>query len=415
MPQSFDAPVQSLPTLRELKSSVGRHHVANGLTAFLYAITGPLAILITVATGGGLSQAEISSWLFACFGLAGILSVGASLAFRQPLALVWTIPGTLLLPPAFQHLQFSEILGAYWLTGILLVVLGWTGWVARLMRRIPLPIIMGMVAGVFLPFGLKVVSAFGVNPWVAVVTVGSFIGVSRSTALARYFPPVLAALIPGVVILMLTGKMQLEAPISLAIASPLLQWPAWSWRAMLELVIPLAITVVAIQNAQGVAVLQTAGFTPPTTILTIICGVGTCLYAMFGSVPTCLAGPANAILVSSGERQTHYISGILFGLLMFMFGLWSPATTSIALALPLSFIGLVGGLALLPVLHTVFRTAFDGSFRFGVLVSFLVTLADIQLWNIGSAFWGLLFGFLASWLLEPQEFRALWGDQSLTA
>ncbi len=413
MRRSLDTSIQPLPSIRELASNASRHHFANGLTAFLYAITGPLAILLTVATGGGLSQSEISSWLFACFGLAGLLSMVASLVFRQPLALVWTIPGTLLLPPAFQHLQFAEIVGAYWLTGFVLIALGWTGWVARLMHRIPLPIIMGMVAGVFLPFGLKIVSAFGVNPWVAGVTIGSFVLVSRAVAVARYLPPVLAALIPGAAVLILTGEMQLEGPISFAIASPVLQRPMWSWQALLELVVPLTITVVAIQNAQGVAVLRTAGFTPPTTILTVICGVSTCLYAVFGSVPTCLAGPANAILVSSGERETHYMSGILFGLLMFGFGLWSPATTSVALALPLSFIGLVGGLALLPVLHNVFRAAFDGSFRFGVLVSFLVTLSDIQLWNIGAAFWGLVFGFLASWLLEPHEFRQLWADQSV--
>ncbi len=387
---------------------INRHHIANGVTAFLYAITGPLAILLTVATGGGLSTAQISSWIFACFGLGGILSIGASLVFRQPLALVWTIPGALLLPPAFGHLSFSEILGAYWLTGLLIIALGGLGWVTRILRCVPLPIVMGMVGGVFVPFGLKVVSAFGVLPWVAAVTIGTFVIVSRATALARYLPPILAAMIVGVLVLVWTDQIHLQAPIRFAMASLVLQWPTFSWQATLELVVPLAITVVAIQNAQAIAVLQASGLNPPTGPLTVICGVGTCVFALFGSVPNALAGPANAILVSSGERNTAYIGGVIFGILMACFGVWSPATTSVALALPISFIGLVGGLALLPVLHGVLNVAFSGPFRLGAVVSFLVTLSDVQLWHIGAAFWGLVAGVITSLLLEPEEIRALW-------
>lgn len=387
---------------------ITRHHIANGVTAFLYAITGPLAILLTVATGGGLSTAQISSWIFASFGLGGLLSVGTSLVFRQPLALVWTIPGTLLLPPAFGHLSFSEILGAYWLTGLLIVALGGLGWVTRLLRSVPLPIVMGMVGGVFVPFGLKVVSAFGILPWVAAVTIGVFVIVSRATALARYLSPILAATLAGACVLAWTDQIHLQAPIRFAMAAPLLQWPTFSWQATIELVVPLAITVVAIQNAQAFAVLQASGLNPPTGPLTVICGVSTCVFAIFGSVPNCLAGPANAILVSSGDRKTTYMGGVIFGILMACFGIWSPATTSIALALPIGFIGLVGGLALLPVLHGVLHVAFSSSFRLGAVVSFLVTLSDVQLWHIGAAFWGLVAGVVVSLLLEPEEIRLLW-------
>ena len=401
-------PAAGIPSLHEMKTSLSRHHIANGVTAFLYAITGPLAILLAVATGGGLSTVQISSWIFACYGLAGLLSLVCSLVFRQPLAVVWTIPGALLLPAAFDHLHFSEILGAYWLSGLLIILLGATGWVTRLMRCVPLPIVMGMVGGVFVPLGLKIVSAFDALPWVAGATVAAFLIVSRAAVLARYLPPILTAMIAGTLVLALTGHFHASEPLRLTMAVPLPQWPTFSWRAALELVAPLTITVVAIQNAQGIAVLQASGLTPPVGRLTLICGVGTCGYALFGSVPTSLAGPANAILVSSGKRETAYLSGVLFGLLMAAFGAWAPATTRFALALPLGFIGLIGGIALVPVLHNVFQAAFRGSFRIGAVVSFLVTLSGMELWNIGAAFWGLVIGFVASWLLEPEEIRALW-------
>ena len=77
--------------------------------------------------------------------------------YRQPLAFFWTIPGTVLVGPALAHLSFAEVIGAYYATGVLMLVLGATGWVRRAMQAVPMPIVMGMVAGVFLRFGLDLV------------------------------------------------------------------------------------------------------------------------------------------------------------------------------------------------------------------------------------------------------------------
>lgn len=396
-----------MPLAHDILHQCSRHHLANGLTAFLFAATGPLAILITVATRGGLSEAAISSWLFAAYGLAGVLTLGASLACRQPLGLAWTIPGTLLLSTAFDHLSFAEIIGAYWVVGLLLAVLGCTGWVGRIMRRIPLPIVMGMVAAVFLPFGLKMITAFGTSPWVASVTVGSFLAVSRSATVSRHLPPVLAALVPGAIMVVATGQLHLQGTLTVMVASPLLYTPQFSLQALLELVIPLTITVMAIQNAQGHAVLSNAGYDPPINMLTLLCGLGSCLFALFGSVPTCVTGPANAILVNSGARGTHYIAGLVFGVCMILFGVFAPMATRVTLALPLSFIGLLGGLALLPVLRSAFNAAFSTQFQLGALVAFMVTLSDVQILNIGAVFWGIVAGFVASWWFEPEAFSAL--------
>ena len=52
------------------------------------------------------------------------------------------------------------MIGAYIATGVLMLALGALGWVQRAMQAIPMPIVMGMVAGVFLQFGLDWVRAF---------------------------------------------------------------------------------------------------------------------------------------------------------------------------------------------------------------------------------------------------------------
>ena len=61
---------------------------------------------------------------------------------------------------------------------------------------------------------------------------------------------------------------------------------------------------------------------------------------------------------------------------------------------------------MLRILQTAFVTAFSKRFSLGALVTFLVTVADVPLLNIGAAFWGLLAGLAISWLLERADFAA---------
>lgn len=405
MPSNEDP---SVPPNVVLASSEGalRHAFSNGITAFLFAATGPLAILITVGRGGGLAPADIASWIFGAYGLGGLLTLWMCWRYRQPLGMAWTIPGALLLPPALDHLSFAEVIGAYWVTGILMAVLGASGVVNRVMSRVPMPIVMGMVAGVFLPFGLRVVTAFGELPAVATITLGAFVLFTVLPALGRRVPPVLAALIAGVATTVLLGGMQPLGASAGLLAQPRLYAPAFSVQALLELVVPLAVTVLAIQNAQGFAVLQQAGHAPPVRAVTVACGLGSLPFAAVGSVPTCLTGPVNGILVSSGARESHWLGGLVCGGAMVLFGLFAPAATRFALALPIALIGLLGGLAMLRVLQGAFQSAFRGRCPLGALVAFVVTVANVPILSIGAPFWGLVFAFMASALLEREDLRA---------
>ncbi len=407
---TFEKPSAPVPRPAELAADLDRHGLANGLVAFLFAATGPLAILLAVAQGGGLSAADISSWVFGCFGLAGIMSIFFSVLYRQPMAMAWTIPGTLLLIPAFDHLSFSEIIGAYIASGLLMAVLGATGWVGRIMAAIPLPIVMGMVAGVFLPFGLNIIFAFGQAFWVSLATVTAFVAVSLSPALSRVFPPVLGALIAGFVVVLASGQFAPETAAQEVLVRPNLYLPSFSLAAMAELVVPLTLTVIVIQNVQGFTILRAAGYPPPANVLTFACGVGTLAYAAVGSVPACVTGPANAILNSSGALARRYLGGVVFGLLMLLFGLFAPLATGFALGLPVAFIGILGGLAMLKVLQGAFATAFGQGFGLSALVAFLVTVSDITILGVGAAFWGLVFGFAVAWTFERDGLRAA-GDE----
>ena len=381
-------------------------HAVSGLVGFLFAASGPLAIILATGTRGGLTEAQIASWVFGSLFINGLLTIGFSLVWRQPLAFFWTIPGTVLVGPALGHLTFPEVIGAYVATGVLMTALGALGLVRRAMALVPMPIVMGMVAGVFLQFGLDWVHAFRLDITIAVSMTAAFLLVSAVPSLATRLPPMLAALLAGAAAIALAGSLSLGAlGHGNVLAAPLLQMPRFSWAAMAELVVPLAIAVLVVQNGQGVAILTAAGHRPPVDAIAVGCGVASVVSAFVGAVSNCLTGPVNAIISSGGERRTQYTAGVMVGVYAVLLGLVAPLVTRLMLSTPPAFIATLAGLAMLRVLQSAFTVAFQARFALGALVTFLVTVAGIPILNIGAPFWALIAGSLVSLVLERGDWR----------
>ena len=360
-----------------------------------------------MGTRGGLSQAELASWVFGVFFVNGLITIAMSWRYRMPLGFAWTIPGTVLVGPALQHLSFAEVIGAFYATSLLILIMGASGWVKRFMQALPMPIVMGMVAGVFLRFGLDLVRALHEDVAIAAPMVVVFLLLSAYPAVGKRIPPVIGALLVGALAITLLGRVDTGTLGQFTVAQPLLQAPVWSAAALFELVVPLAITVLVVQNGQGVAVLKTAGHEAPVNTIAVVSGIGAALSATVGAVSTCLTGPTNALLTSSGARDRQYTAALVFGIFGVLFGLMAPTFTGLMLAAPEAFIMVLGGLAMLRVLQGAFIASFAGKFTLGALVSMLVTVADIAVLNIGAAFWGLVAGFVVSWMMEKHDFVTL--------
>ncbi|HUP31107.1 MAG TPA: benzoate/H(+) symporter BenE family transporter [Usitatibacter sp.] len=394
----IERPLFPVPGPRQWLADFGGVYFGNAVVAFLFACTGPLAIVLSIGAAGRVGESDIASWIFGAFCLNGLLSMGFSLAYRQPLVFLWSIPGTVLVGPALTHLAFAEVVGAFLATGVLMLLLGLTGWVRRAMDAVPMPIVMAMVAGVFLRFGTGLVLAFRDGFAIAVAMTVVWVALTMAP-LGKRIPPLIGALVAGAVVMVLQGTFKPTGSL-FALASPHLYAPAFSWAAMIELVVPLAITVLAVQNGQGIAILTTGGHQPPINAITAGCGLGSIVTGLTGAVSTCLTGPVNAVLSSSGDRARQYTAALAFSAIAIAFGLLAPFFTRLLLATPPAFIAALAGLAMLRVLQTAFIASFGGAFSLGALVCFLVTVADVPIFNIGAAFWGLVFGIATSKLLE---------------
>ena len=88
-----------------------KKNITNGFVAFLFAVTGPVAIMLLVGTKTSLSNQELSSWLFGAFAINSVISIFFSFWFRQPLVFMWSIPGIILIGSSIENYSFNEIVG----------------------------------------------------------------------------------------------------------------------------------------------------------------------------------------------------------------------------------------------------------------------------------------------------------------
>lgn len=409
----FERPAHRPPTRRELIADFGGRYVGAGATGVLFSATGPVAVIMGAASVGSLTAAQTASWILGVFVLNGLLTIVASWAYRMPLSFFWTIPGTVLVGQALQSLTWPEVVGAYIATGIFITVLGATGLVTRLMALIPHRVVMAMVAGAFLSFGTDLVKAVNSDILVAGLMVAAWLTVTRSSTLAAKLPAVLVSLVVGLIAVATTGRFESLGSTASALsllAVPDFVAPVWSWPAIAQLVVPLTVTVIAVQNGQGTAVLTTAGHRPPMKVVTALCGVWSILAAPLGAISTCLAGPTNALLTAVGERHRQYIAGIVCGILAIGVGLSAPMLVRLLTVVPATFIATLAGLAMLEALRGAFTGAFGGSLGgesnrppLGPLITLLVTISGIQVAGISAPFWGLVAGLAVTRLLDDRS------------
>lgn len=399
---AVEKPHLTRPTLREIVRDFGPQELGDGLVALIFSASGPIAVILAAAAAGNLSPEQTSSWIFGAFLGNGILTLLLTYLYRSPQAYFWTIPGTVLAGDALMHLTFGEVIGAYLATGLLVFLLGWTGLIGKIMELLPPTIVMAMVAGIFLRFGLDLITAATGSPLIAIPMILIFVALSATARLAAVAPPVAIAAVVGTVIAIASGQLGGGILADGIIASPVFTAPEFSFSAMVELVIPLTITVVIVQNGQGIAVLQAAGHKPGVNLAAAVSGLVSLPMALIGNISSCLTGPTNALIVAGPNKDRHYVAAMVTAIGAICVGLFSPVFVGFMLAMPAAFIATLAGIAMLAPLKNAFVAGFSGAFSMGALVCFLVTVSEISLLGITAPFWGIVFGCLVAWLMDPK-------------
>lgn len=399
---AVEKPELPRPTFAEIKRDLGPQEIGNGLVALIFSASGPIAVILAAAAAGNLSPDQTSSWIFGAFLGNGLLTLWLTYLYRSPQAYFWTIPGTVIVGDSLTHLSFAEVIGAYLVTGVVVFALGWTGLIGRIMAVLPPTIVMAMVAGIFLRFGLDLIDASVTDPLIALPMVIVFVALSMSPRIASIAPPVAVAAVVGTIVAIASGKLAPGILDNGIISRPVFTAPEFSFAAIMELVVPLAITVVIVQNGQGVAVLKAAGHRPGVNLAAAASGLWSLPMALIGNITTCLTGPTNALIVAGAKSHRHYTAAMVTAIGAIIVGLFSPTFVGFMLAMPISFIAALAGIAMLTPLKNAFIAGFSGDYSTGALVCFLVTVSEISILGITAPFWGIVFGWLIGWLLDSK-------------
>lgn len=371
-------------------------HVSAGLIAVLVGFTSSAVIIFQAAAAAGADAQQVSSWLWAlCLG-CGLTSIGLSLRYRAPVLTAWSTPGAALLAGSLGGLSMGEAVGAFLFSAALITLAGVTGVFARLMQRIPQALAAAMLAGVLLRFGLELFGAFKEQA----LLVGSlFLAYLVSKRLLPRYA-ILVVLLLGIGLAWRLNLLHWQA-VELAMAAPQFVRPEFSWAALVGVGVPLFVVTMASQNLPGVAVLRTAGYEQvPVSPLIAWTGLASLLLAPFGGFAINLAAITAAICAgpeAGQEPRRRYWAAVCAGACYLLIGLFGATVASLFAAFPQALILAIAGLALLVTLSNSLAGALqDVRQREPALITFLVTASGLSLLGVGSAFWGLFAGGLAS-------------------
>lgn len=376
--------------------------VTAGFLAVLVSYSGPLVIFYQAAQAGHMSNDMFASWVWG-------ISIGAALSgtylswkLRIPVITAWSAPGTALLISLFPGISLHEVVGAYITAAAIILAIGVSGGFERLMAHIPKGVASGMMAGILFQFGLNAFRAVTSLPLLAFAMIAAYL------VFKRLFPRycIVLLLLFGTALAVATGSTHF-ADVRLQLVVPRFIAPAWSWTGTFSLALPLVLTTLTGQYLPGMTVLKVSGYASRARPIITANSVASVLVAPFGGITIAIAAITAAICTGDEAHRDpakRYIAGIANGLFYLVGGLFGGTLVLLFAALPKELIAVLAGMALLgAIMVNLAGIVAADDHREASLVTFVATASGMTFLGLGSAFWGIVLGMVAYFILHRQN------------
>ena len=363
-----------------------------GFITFLIGISVSSVLVIQAAQLLGANTAQISSWFWALglsIGLSGLI---LSWKFKYPVATSWSTAGLALIIATGSGYSLNEAVAAFMICGIITAALGFFGAFERILSFIPQSLTSAMLAGVLLKFGIDVFAKLETHWGFIFTLLATYIVLKK--ALPRYC--IVITVIVGFVICPLFMQFEIP-PLNFSLTQPVWVTPDFSLQSLLGLAIPLFIINMASQYLPGIAMIKSYGYQPHVRQLVGWTGIAQAFLAPFGAFATNIAAISAAVSLDDQahpDPQKRYIAGMSCGVFYILMGLFASTLTTLLISFPSVFIVALAGIALFATIGHNISIAFQQvDEREAALMTFLFSASGVQFFGIGSAFWGLLFGY----------------------
>jgi benzoate membrane transport protein len=238
-----------------------------GLVAGIFGLSAGV-IHISAGTAAGLDSSFIMIWVISYLMINGLFGLFMPAYYRLPLPMANSIPGALLFAAIIPVVGLEAALGATLIAGAISLVAGLAGMMKAVMRLIPMPIVMGMIGGVLLSFGLNMVRPLDNAILPASIMILSFF---LSARLIRKVPPLIVSMAAGIVYLSVTGVD--FSGVQATIRFPEFIVPEFTLGAFLAYGLPLAIILVGMETPAGVGLVKGMGYKEvPANAITAVGG-----------------------------------------------------------------------------------------------------------------------------------------------
>lgn len=382
------------------------HPVLAGLVSVIVNYGGTFILVFQAAKVGGLNAELTASWVWSISIGVGVTGIVLSWVSREPIITAWSTPAAAFLVTALATTPYAQAIGAYLVSAIAFVALGLSGWFERIVRRIPAGIAAGLLAGILLQFGMGAFGGMSLDPLLTGLMIITYVVLKRLTP--RY--AVVGILVLGLTFLIIQDRVDLSE-LTLTLATPVFTAPEFSLNAMLSVALPLFLITLTGQYMPGMLVLRNDGFKTNASPIVTVTGLGSMLMAPFGSHAFNIAAITAAICTGKEAHENpdkRWIAGIAAGVFYVLVGIFGVTIAAVFMALPAHFITTLAGLALLGTIGGSLASAMaDIKSREASLITFLAAAANITLFGMGGAFWGLVIGLISYAVLNgPELYRS---------
>src|SRR5471032_184967 len=354
--------------------------IVAGFVAMMTGYTSSLVLMFQAGQAAHLTDAQISSWIWALSIGMAVCTIGLSLRFHAPIVIAWSTPGA----------------------AVLLTVVGLTGWFDTLMKKIPAGIASALLAGILFEIGIEIFRAAQFQTALVLAMFFTYLVVKRLAP--RY--AILMTLVVGIVASGSLGLLDFSQ-FHVALARPVFTMPHFSLAAVVSIGIPLFVVAVASQNVPGIAVLRADGYNTPSAPLIATTGLASLVLAPFGSHGINLAAITAAICTgpeAHEDRSRRYMAAVWCGIFYLLAGVFGATIAALFASMPKTLVVSVAALALFGSIMSGLTNAMsDPRQREAALVTFMVTASGLTLLSIGSAFWGLVAGIVTQIVLNARR------------
>lgn len=373
-----------------------------GLVSALVGFTSSFVVVLAGFEALGASAYQASSGLLTVSISMGLCSILLAYWTRMPISVAWSTPGAALLATtAAVDGGWPAAVGAFLVTGVLILLTGLIAPLGALIASIPPSIAQAMLAGILFQLCLGPILGLVENPLAVAPVI--LIWLLTMRFLPRWAAP-LAFLTAAIVIgihLSLNGE-----AVEAASLIPRVEFtaPAFTLSGVIGIALPLYLVTMASQNVPGVAVMKGLGYQVPWRRSMLVTGTATLLGAPSGGHAVNLAAISAALAAgeeAGADRSKRWIASVTAGGVYVLLGIGAAALGTLVSLAPVGVIAAVAGLALLSTFAASLKAALtEPGEEIAAAITFITAASGIAILGISAAFWALIAGLTVRLVLK---------------